>query len=83
MRESLDFIKMQKDKIENKTLKIASQNKGLVSPHDADCPYVILTPFASQGIGFGSHLSVDVELLEKAIAEEDLINRGFVKLKEN
>jgi hypothetical protein len=83
MRESLDFIKMQKDEVKNKAFKGTIQNKGLVSPQDADCPYVILTPFASQGIGFGSHLSVDVELLEKAIAEEDLINRGFVKLKEN
>ena len=74
---------MQKDKIENKTLKVVTQNKGLVSPMSNDCPYIILTPFSSQGIGFGSHLSVDVELLEKAIAEEDLINRGLVKLKEN
>lgn len=74
---------MQKEKVENKSFKGLIQNKGLVSPQDEACPYVILTPFASQGIGFGSHLSVDVELLEKAIEEEDLINRGFVKLKEN
>ena len=74
---------MQNDKIENKPFKGVIQNKGLVSPQDDACPYVILTPFSSQGIGFGSHLSVDLELLEKAIAEEDLINRGFVKLKEN
>jgi hypothetical protein len=74
---------MQKDKVENKAFKSVIKNKGLVSPQDDDCPYIILTPFSSQGIGFGSHLSVDVELLEKAILEEDLINRGFVKLKEN
>lgn len=84
MQDYLNSIEMAlKEKVETKELKTEVQNKGLVSPNDPSCPYVFLQSFASQGIGFGAHLMVDLDLLEKAIKEEDLISRGFVKHKED
>lgn len=71
-----------KDAIQNKALKSEVQNRALVSPSSKDCPYVFLEPFTFGGIGFGSHLSVDLDVLEEAIAKENLIERGIVKLKD-
>lgn len=70
-----------KEKLENKVFKEVIQDKEWVSPNSDECPFVILQPFMSGGISFGSHLTVDVDLLQKAIDEEGLIEKGFVKLK--
>lgn len=71
-----------KEKLENKVFKEVIQDKSWVSPNSEECPFVILQPFMSGGVSFGSHLTVDIDLLQKAIDGEGLIEKGFVRLKD-